>query len=237
VTGPALELAARAARRDAIVAAAAEQFARHGFRGASLREIACQAGVSLALLNHHFGSKSDLLSAVLACHRSTLRELAEASTRVRHDGALVLDAAGLARAWTAIAFETAARPDGLRFLRFVARMADDAAEEATVVRRQLAEPAAAFVGTLQQCCPGMSRSAATAAYLCMSASLLKIATRAPAADDPDLPVSPASRTLERARVERFLVAGLEATVAMARFEASLQDAEPRPPHGPGVAHS
>jgi AcrR family transcriptional regulator len=40
-------------------------FARHGFKGASLRGIAAEAGVDPALAAHHFGSKEALWGAVI----------------------------------------------------------------------------------------------------------------------------------------------------------------------------
>jgi AcrR family transcriptional regulator len=46
--------------REAILDAAREQFAQHGFGGATMRAIAAQAGVDLALVSYYFGSKSGL---------------------------------------------------------------------------------------------------------------------------------------------------------------------------------
>lgn len=48
------------ARRDALLDAAAEVFARSGYNGASLEEIAATAGVSKALIYEHFDSKREL---------------------------------------------------------------------------------------------------------------------------------------------------------------------------------
>jgi AcrR family transcriptional regulator len=48
--------------RDDIAAAAVRCFAREGF-GASLRTVAAEAGVSAALIVHHFGSKQGLVDA------------------------------------------------------------------------------------------------------------------------------------------------------------------------------
>lgn len=48
--------------RDEIVDAAVHSFAREGF-GASLRTVAAAAGVSAALIVHHFGSKQGLVEA------------------------------------------------------------------------------------------------------------------------------------------------------------------------------
>ncbi|MEY4434381.1 MAG: hypothetical protein RIR16_421 [Actinomycetota bacterium] len=53
------------ARRESILSKAFEVFAKEGFRGGSLRQIAERAGISEAGLLHHFKSKGDLLTAVL----------------------------------------------------------------------------------------------------------------------------------------------------------------------------
>lgn len=50
--------------QDAILDAAELAFARTGFDGTGLREIAAAAGVSQALLRYYFGAKQDLFDAV-----------------------------------------------------------------------------------------------------------------------------------------------------------------------------
>jgi AcrR family transcriptional regulator len=61
----------RAERREQILAAATQAFARAGFAATSLDDIATAAGISRAILYRHFDSKSDLYRAVLdrACAR------------------------------------------------------------------------------------------------------------------------------------------------------------------------
>jgi AcrR family transcriptional regulator len=49
----------------AILGAARDVFAEHGFRGGVLRDVADRAGVSAANIIHHFGSKEGLLVALL----------------------------------------------------------------------------------------------------------------------------------------------------------------------------
>jgi len=49
--------------RDRLVDAALEVFARHGFEGATTREIARRAGVALAALPYHFNTKEELWKA------------------------------------------------------------------------------------------------------------------------------------------------------------------------------
>ncbi|MBI1210549.1 MAG: TetR family transcriptional regulator [Alphaproteobacteria bacterium] len=53
------------ATRAAILAAAKHQFAKCGFDGAYLRDIASEAGVDAALINRYFGGKEGLFQAAL----------------------------------------------------------------------------------------------------------------------------------------------------------------------------
>lgn len=62
VRGP---YAKSAQRASDILDAAASVFATHGYHGGSLRDIARQLDLSLTSIAHHFGSKYDLLEAVL----------------------------------------------------------------------------------------------------------------------------------------------------------------------------
>ncbi|MFU8850087.1 TetR/AcrR family transcriptional regulator [Micromonospora sp. SL1-18] len=55
----------RPERREQIVAAASEAFARSGFAATSLDDIAAEAGITRAILYRHFDSKTDLYQAVL----------------------------------------------------------------------------------------------------------------------------------------------------------------------------
>jgi AcrR family transcriptional regulator len=51
--------------RDAILAAAREQFAAQGYRGATMRTIAAAARVDPALIRHFFGGKDELFAATV----------------------------------------------------------------------------------------------------------------------------------------------------------------------------
>jgi AcrR family transcriptional regulator len=65
-----------AERREELIDAALATFARRGYQGASLKEIALTAGVTDGLLIHYFGSKANLLRAVLA-ERGSIAEAVE----------------------------------------------------------------------------------------------------------------------------------------------------------------
>src|SRR6059058_4737465 len=53
------------ATRDAILAAALDEFAERSFDGATMRAIAARAGVTQPLLNYHFSAKDDLWRAAV----------------------------------------------------------------------------------------------------------------------------------------------------------------------------
>lgn len=74
------------AGREKLLRAAAEIFARVGFAGASVGDIARAAGVTQPLVNHHFGTKKGLWQAVVHEHFAELEQTldaCEASTEGR----------------------------------------------------------------------------------------------------------------------------------------------------------
>jgi AcrR family transcriptional regulator len=68
-------------RRDAIVAAAGHLYARRGFNGTSIADLAGECGTSKALIYHYFPSKDDILYEVMADHLDDLVEAAEDAMR------------------------------------------------------------------------------------------------------------------------------------------------------------
>lgn len=80
---------AQAATKQAVFNAAERLFALHGFQNVSVRDITAEAGVNLASVNYHFGSKDALLFEIFRRRTSELnreraRMLHEAAAR--HDG-------------------------------------------------------------------------------------------------------------------------------------------------------
>lgn len=56
------------AARATLIEAASTLFAERGYHDSSVAEIGARAGVSRGLVNHHFGSKENLLAAVIEAH-------------------------------------------------------------------------------------------------------------------------------------------------------------------------
>jgi AcrR family transcriptional regulator len=80
---------AEAATKAAVFTAAERLFALHGFQNVSVRDITAEAGVNLASVNYHFGSKDALLFEIFRrrtgeLNRERARMLHEATDR--HQG-------------------------------------------------------------------------------------------------------------------------------------------------------
>lgn len=98
------------AKREEILEAALDVVAAHGYRGASVREIADAVGLSPAGLLHYFGTKEDLFLAILRArdehdadaHRDE-EMLAGFLAVIRHNAAVP----GLVQLYTQLAAEAA----------------------------------------------------------------------------------------------------------------------------------
>ena len=62
----------QAATKAAVFNAAERLFALHGFQNVSVRDITAEAGVNLASVNYHFGSKDALLFEIFRRRTSEL---------------------------------------------------------------------------------------------------------------------------------------------------------------------
>jgi len=164
-------------RKTAILRSANEHFASHGFRGASLRDIARDAQVSLTLLNHHFGSKLDLLRAVIHAHRDVLEQCVAQSRELMKPGAPPLRLDSVVGAWLDVMQAAAVDSDGRHFLRLLGRMVDDPqAEASAVVRGSIEEAALVMMDAVCASYPGATRRQAAIAYLCVTTSMIKCVT-------------------------------------------------------------
>src|SRR5437764_12594595 len=72
----------QAATKAAVFNAAERLFALHGFQNVSVRDITAEAGVNLASVNYHFGSKDALLFEIF---RKRTAELNRERARMLHE--------------------------------------------------------------------------------------------------------------------------------------------------------
>ncbi len=106
--------------KDRILGAAEALFARHGFEGASLRQLTAAAGVNLAAVNYHFGSKDRLIEEVFRRRLDQLngRRMAALQKIAGDPDATVED---LLAAFIAPALELSHDGSGSLFMRVLAR--------------------------------------------------------------------------------------------------------------------
>ena len=65
-----------AVTRQVILAAARDLFARHGVDGVSVRQIAAAAGINHALVHRYFGTKDEMVAAIMLGEAKALGEMA-----------------------------------------------------------------------------------------------------------------------------------------------------------------
>ena len=159
-------------RKAAILLAAEKLFALHGYDAVSLRQIAEEAGVPLALVGYYHGQKHELFEAVFAHWQVTidermagLREALAAPPRER--------LARLVQAFTGPVLRLRASAEGEYYALMVARELSTAREHTDRVLREFFDPMAhAFIAALQSVLPHASLGDAAWCYQFMLGSLL-----------------------------------------------------------------
>ena len=160
-------------RRAAILLAAEKLFAQHGYHAVSIRQIAQEAQVPLALVGYYFGQKHVLFHAIFASWRSTIAErlalLSKAEQSVR-------DAQYLHRivqAFVTPVLELRASSEGEYYALLVARELLYRTPATDQVLADFFDPMAhAFIDALQVACPGSTRAQAAWAYQFAMGALL-----------------------------------------------------------------
>lgn len=105
--------------KERILSAAEELFARHGFAGASLRQVTAAANVNLAAVNYHFGSKENLISELF---RRRLDELTERRLALLAEAERAPNLKAMLEAFVVPALALAGDPlGGSSFMRVLAR--------------------------------------------------------------------------------------------------------------------
>jgi AcrR family transcriptional regulator len=157
--------AARPDRQQAILLAAEKLFSARGYDGVSIRQIAEEAGVPLALVSYYFGQKHELFHAIFERWRYTIDERLALLAEVR---ALPRDGQTLervVRAFVEPVLRMRASPEGEYYAQLVARELSFRTPEADRVLSDYFDPMAhAFIDALLDACPGSDRVHAAWAY-------------------------------------------------------------------------
>lgn len=164
---------ARPDRKLAILLAAERLFAQSGYHGVSIRQIADEAGVPLALVGYYYGQKHELFHAIFEHWRHTIDERLQRLSQVL---AQPRDGQTLERVVQAFAepvMRMRASAEGEYYAQLVARELAYRTPEADRVLSQYFDPMAhAFIDALQAACPGSDRGQAAWAYQFALGSLI-----------------------------------------------------------------
>ncbi len=165
--------ALRRDRKQDILLAAEKLFAQRGYHAVGLREIAEEAGVTLALVNYYFGQKQALFGAIFARWSSIIDERLKALRAASHDPADPAALRAIVEAFTGPVLRLRASAEGEFYALLVGRELAHATEEADQVLRRHFDPMAhAFIDALNQILPHASRAEVAWAYQFALGSLL-----------------------------------------------------------------
>ena len=211
-------LAAEATSADTktrILDAAERLFVEHGFEATSLRQLTAAAGVNLAAVNYHFGSKEELFQAVLTRRLDPMNqeriELLQKLEREAAGRALSCEKVLFAMLIPALRLARDERRGGKNFLRLLGRAY---ADPAPFIRHFLSQQYAGMIGRYKEAflraLPQLSRQELTwrlhfvmgaLSYTLAGTDALKLFAQVTETDNDELLLQ---------RLAPFLVAGLKA---------------------------
>ena len=166
-------VAVRPDRRSLILLAAEKLFAQRGYHGVSIRQIADEAGVPLALVGYYFGQKHELFRAIFEHWSSTISERLDALSKIRKDASKRNYLEQIVNAFVLPVLRLRASPEGEWYALLLTRGINDAGTEADDIMRQYFDPMAnSFIDALQEAFADKSRAQIAWAYQFMLGALL-----------------------------------------------------------------
>ncbi len=155
----------RVDRRTDILLAAERLFAQRGYDAVSIRQIASEAQVPLALVAYYFGQKHELFQAIFEHWGHTFEERLALLAQARaapQDGQTL---ERVVRAFIDPVMRMRASPEGEYYALLVARELSNRTPGADRVLSNYFDPMAhAFIDALQDICPGCTRADVAWAY-------------------------------------------------------------------------
>ena len=197
--------------RTRILDAAEELFMQHGFEGTSMRLLTAKAGVNLAAVNYHFGSKDALIEALFRRRLDPMNAERVAALERLED----LSAENIIRAFLrpSLRLIEDAQGGGRNFIRLLGRTYTEPAKPVRVLIGQMYAPTMErFKAALERALPQMPRDElvwrmhfmfGTLAYTLAATDTVQLIAGCKPEDRHD------ARLLEE-RLTAFLAAGLHA---------------------------
>jgi AcrR family transcriptional regulator len=128
--------------RTRILDAAEELFMQHGFEGTSMRQLTSKAGVNLAAVNYHFGSKDALIEAVFRRRLDPMNAARSAALQALEDVSPAPSPEAIIRAFIGESLRMIedSRSGGRNFIRLLGRTYTEPSKPIRVLIGQLYAP-------------------------------------------------------------------------------------------------
>lgn len=157
--------APRPDRQLAILLAAEKLFAQHGYHGVSIRQIAEEAQVPLALVGYYFGPKSELFHAIFERWQGTVRERLALLQHVLAGPPTEAFLRQVVDAFVRPVLIQRASAEGVYYAQLVGRELARQTPETQRVLTEFFDPLAhSFIDAIQAARPGHDRGKAAWAY-------------------------------------------------------------------------
>lgn len=152
-------------RKQSILMAAERLFAKHGYHGVSIRDIAEEAGVQFALVGYYYGNKLQLYYQIFQERSSYIQQRVALLGQIMEKPRTRQSLNDIVDAFVGPVLALASHPDGTNFLRMVTRGMIDQLEEDEKIIRELFDPLAhAFIDALCEVLPQASRGTVALCY-------------------------------------------------------------------------
>ncbi|HJV70503.1 TetR family transcriptional regulator [Ideonella sp.] len=164
-------------RRQNILLAAEKLFGLRGFHAVSIRDIAAEAGVPLALVGYYFGAKHELYHAIFESWQGSIDQRLAALRAAAGDLRAKDTLERILAAWINPLVELARHPEGQYYALMAARDLASPTPESERAQREFFDPMAhAFIDTLQQVFPKATRAQVAWCYQFMLGAVLHYLT-------------------------------------------------------------
>lgn len=166
--------------KDRILDSAEKLFARHGYHGTSIRDIASDADYQFALIGYHFGSKLELVDKVLARRSAVLNTERLAfleRARVASDG-VPIPVRTLIEGYVGVIVRRASRNDqGWRNYTQLVGMLGSGAEWSELTDKHFNAVAREYLGELQRSLPEVPSESLYQAFFFLVGTMVTVCAR------------------------------------------------------------
>lgn len=166
--------------KEQLITVAERLFAEHGFAGTTLRNVVSEAGVNLASVSYHFGSKEDLYRAVVSrfAHPVIKQELKLLSELQVGDNLPTVEAVLAALVQPSLEILSQDSDSQIVSAQFMGRCRTEPEPIQSIVNKEFAPVIEACLDVLQRILPDQSRSQLSWKLDLVIAALIRVLTEA-----------------------------------------------------------